>query len=135
MGQAPGTMWYHMHKHGSTTLNVNNTLIGAFIIEGKYDDQLNDFYKSTATNKNWWDLDEKKKYDKNVKVMVIQSVSVTPNLERAAGQGRPIFSVNGRRQPVVTMRPGEVQLWRIINGSARSGAYIVPPAPTATSPR
>jgi FtsP/CotA-like multicopper oxidase with cupredoxin domain len=133
MGQAPGTMWYHMHKHGSTTLNVNNTLIGAFIIEGKYDDQLMDFYKTTATNKNWWDLDEKQKYDKNVKVMVIQQVSVTPNLERAAGQGRPIFSVNGRRQPVVTMHPGEVQMWRIINGPARSGSYLVAPAPSATS--
>jgi len=124
MGQAPGTMWYHMHKHGSTTLNVNNTLIGAYIIEGKYDDQLKDFYKSTATNKNW-DLEEK--------VMVIQQVSVTPNLERAAGQGRPIFSVNGRRQPTLTMHPGEVQLWRIVNGPARSGSYIVAPSATATS--
>ena len=124
MGQAPGTMWYHMHKHGSTTLNINNTLIGAYIIEGKYDDQLKDFYKSTSTNKNW-DLEEK--------VMVIQQVSVTPNLERAAGQGRPIFSVNGRRQPALTMHPGEVQMWRIVNGPARSGAYIVPPAATATS--
>lgn len=124
MGQAPGTMWYHMHKHGSTTLNVNNTLIGAYIIEGKYDDQLKDFYKSTDTNKNWG-LEEK--------VMVIQQVSVTPNLERAAGQGRPIFSVNGRRQPTLTMHPGEVQLWRIVNGPARSGSYLVAPAPTATS--
>ena len=34
MGQAPGTHWYHAHKHGSTALNVSNGMAGAFIIEG-----------------------------------------------------------------------------------------------------
>ncbi|MEA2336525.1 MAG: hypothetical protein QOE82_532, partial [Thermoanaerobaculia bacterium] len=127
MGQAPGTMWYHMHKHGSTTLNVNNTLIGAFIIEGDYDDQLKDFYKADATHKNW---------DLTQKVMVIQEVGVTPNLERGPNQQKgPIdsFSINGLRHPTVTMHPGEVQLWRIINGGARSGVYFVAPTPSATA--
>jgi FtsP/CotA-like multicopper oxidase with cupredoxin domain len=116
MGQAPGTMWYHMHKHGSTTLNVNNTLIGAFIIEGKYDDQLKDFYKSTGTNKNWGLTEQ---------VMVIQQVGVTPNMERASNRAVTPFSVNGRRQPVVTMQPGQVQLFRIVNGGARSGVFFM----------
>jgi FtsP/CotA-like multicopper oxidase with cupredoxin domain len=127
MGQAPGTMWYHMHKHGSTTLNVNNTLIGAFIIEGQYDDELKAFYKGDATQKNW---------GLKQQVMVIQEVGVTPNLERGGNQQKgPIdsFSINGRRHPVVTMHPGEVQLWRIINGGARSGVYFVPPAASATA--
>ena len=34
MGQAPGTHWYHAHKHGSTALNVTNGMAGALIIEG-----------------------------------------------------------------------------------------------------
>ena len=42
MGQAPGTHWYHAHKHGSTALNVANSMTGAFIIEGaSYDGALN----------------------------------------------------------------------------------------------
>src|SRR5581483_10043006 len=44
MGQAPGTHWYHAHKHGSTAINVANGMTGAFIIEGQYDDDLNSFY-------------------------------------------------------------------------------------------
>ena len=44
MGQAPGIHWYHAHKHGSTAINVSNGMTGAFIIEGKYDDDLNRFY-------------------------------------------------------------------------------------------
>ena len=43
MGQAPGTHWYHAHKHGSTTIDVANGMTGAFIIEGKYDIDLNNF--------------------------------------------------------------------------------------------
>jgi FtsP/CotA-like multicopper oxidase with cupredoxin domain len=119
MGQSPGTQWYHMHKHGSTTLNINNGLIGAFIIEGKYDDQLNAFYKTTADHKNW---------DLRQQVMVIQELGVQPKMEHNQGPGARPFSVNGRREPTVAMRPGEVQMWRIVNGSSRSGAYFVAPA-------
>ena len=49
MGQAPGTHWYHAHKHGSTTIDVANGMTGAFIIEGGYDDALNSFYNAGWT--------------------------------------------------------------------------------------
>ena len=41
----------------------------------------------------------------------------------------PDFSVNGRLQPVIDMKPGEVQIWRIVNASGRSGAFFVGPPP------
>ena len=48
-GQAPGTHWYHAHKHGSTSLHIRNGLAGAFIIEssqeGGYDHFIRKFYK------------------------------------------------------------------------------------------
>ena len=109
MGQAPGTHWYHAHKHGSTALNVANGMIGAFIIEGQYDDDLHEFYGPG--------LEEQ--------VLMIQQLSAAPFplTNPAAFQpgsvGRPQLSVNGRLDPVVKMRPGEVQLWRIINGAFR----------------
>ena len=43
MGQAPGTHWYHGHKHGSTALNLANGMAGALIIEGDYDKTLEPF--------------------------------------------------------------------------------------------
>src|SRR5215210_3518150 len=42
--QAPGTHWYHPHKHGSTSIQVLNGMAGALIIEGAFDDWLNKFY-------------------------------------------------------------------------------------------
>lgn len=114
MGQAPGTHWYHAHKHGSTAINVANGMTGAFIIEGQYDDDLNTWYGEGWT--------------RTQPVMVINQLGVTPNLLRN-GPGRidkgPDFSVNGELKPVVNMRPGEVQMWRIVNTSGRAGAHFL----------
>jgi FtsP/CotA-like multicopper oxidase with cupredoxin domain len=116
MGQAPGTHWYHAHKHGSTAINVANGMTGAFIIEGQYDDDINAFY-----GVNW---------TRAQPLMVINQLGVTPNLERGAA-GRtdkgPDFSVNGQIKPVIQMRPGEVQMWRIINTSGRASALFAVP--------
>lgn len=113
MGQAPGTHWYHAHKHGSTTIDVSNGMTGAFIIEGKYDDDLDAFYGEDWTRK--------------AKLMIINQLGVSPNLERSSG-GRQdkgaTFSVNGAFRPIVRMRPGEVQMWRVVNTSSRAGAWI-----------
>ena len=48
MGQAPGTHWYHAHKHGSTALNLANGMAGALIIEGDYDATLKTYYQDKA---------------------------------------------------------------------------------------
>ena len=114
MGQAPGTHWYHAHKHGSTTINVSNGMTGAFIIEGPYDDYLNEQYK--AYGPQW---------TRRQPVLVINQLGTTPNLMKGQGQDRGNdFSINGRINPVITMAPGEVQLWRIVNSSSRAGVLF-----------
>src|SRR6185437_6290348 len=117
MGQAPGTHWYHAHKHGSTTIDVENGMTGVFIIEGAYDDALNSFYGQGWT--------------RTQPVLVINQLGVSPTV--TGGSAGPLpFSVNGRFQPVITMKPGEVQMWRIANTSPRGGVFIVGFAPPAT---
>ncbi len=116
MGQSPGTHWYHAHKHGSTAIDVNNGMSGAFIIEGKYDDEINEKYKAYGPY-----------FTRKVPVMVINQFGVSPNLKSPGGADRgPDFSVNGRVNPIVTMRPGEVQMWRIVNSSSRAGVNFSP---------
>jgi FtsP/CotA-like multicopper oxidase with cupredoxin domain len=122
MGQAPGTHWYHAHKHGSTALNVANGMTGIFIIEGQYDDDLRRFYGPQLREL----------------VMMLQQISSTPfpllsPLTGGPGAPRPPISVNGRRNPVVTMRPGEVQLWRIANGAFRDAVKFVSFNPEGSS--
>ena len=118
MGQAPGTHWYHAHKHGSTTINVSNGMTGAFVIEGPYDDDINAYYGA-----NWTRGDQQK-------VLVVQQLGGPPGLMTGAGGGPgPDFSVNGRLRPTISMAGGSVQMWRIANTAGRAGMFF--PAPTA----
>ena len=114
MGQAPGTHWYHAHKHGSTAINVSNGMTGVFIIEGRYDADFDAYYGAGWMRKQ--------------PVLMINQLGVSPNLF-AGSRGPQPLSVNGRPAPTVTMNSGEVGMWRIANGASRSGAYFVgPPA-------
>jgi FtsP/CotA-like multicopper oxidase with cupredoxin domain len=120
MGQSPGTHWYHAHKHGSTAIDVSNGMVGAFIIEGGYDDAISKYYDPNATDPLSW--------TRKQPVLVINQVGVSPNLMSGAGQDKgPDFSVNGRQNPIMTMAPGEVKMWRIVNASSRAGAYFIGP--------
>lgn len=104
MGQAPGTHWYHPHQHGSTTIHMLNGLAGAFIITGDYDDVL---------------LRTMPKVQQ--KVLVMQQFQTQPNLERGSGQLQ-YLNVNGQLHPVITMKPGEVQWWRLLNATVQANA-------------
>ncbi len=120
-GQAPGTHWYHAHKHGSTSLHILNGLAGAFVIEsnapGGYDHFIRDFYK-------WGDS-----YGDHEKILVFQHVDPDQNMLRGPHAVQTIV-VNGLLTPTIKMRPGEVQLWRFVNateGSVGSGSGIIYP--------
>jgi len=111
-GQAPGTHWYHAHKHGSTSLHILNGLAGALIIEsnaeGGYDHVIRKFY-------GWGNS-----YGDHEKILVFQQYDPTQNLQRAGGggprggKGTKQVLVNGKLTPTIAMKPGEVQLWRLV---------------------
>lgn len=121
MGQSPGTHWYHAHKHGSTSIQVFNGMAGALILEGnqpgEYDYVLNQSMPGIQQ-----------------KVLVLQEYSQQPNMEITGGANgsgggngsTPILLVNGQSVPVITMQAGEVQWWRLINGTVHraKGGFI-----------
>lgn len=123
MGQAPGTHWYHAHKHGAVALQLLNGMAGALIIEGEFDDQLNAIpglhgLKDTE------------------KVLVIQQIGDNINIQTdpQTGQpasplntcdgGNPLPLVNGQVQPTIEMKPGEIQRWRFVNATETQVAHL-----------
>lgn len=115
MGQCPGTQWYHAHKHGSTAINVMNGMVGAFIIEGDYDAALERVYPDLK---------------KTEKVLVIHNIGDRPNMAKGNIALGNFFSsssllVNGQTAPSITMRPGEIQLWRMINATIKAVTTVV----------
>jgi FtsP/CotA-like multicopper oxidase with cupredoxin domain len=118
-GQSPGTHWYHTHKHGSTSLHILNGLAGVLIIESTrpdgYDQVIRKYY-------NWGET-----YGDHEKIIVFQQFDTIQNLERTKnpkgggppnqGKGIKQVLVNGKLTPTITMKQGEVQLWRFINST------------------
>jgi FtsP/CotA-like multicopper oxidase with cupredoxin domain len=141
MGQAPGTHWYHSHKHGSTAINLYNGLAGALIITGKYDAQLAERYPRLKGPDRCAE-----------KVLISQVFEANPDLVlQALGKdaggakvvtgtkatmtnGTQVIAASAATQtpqvaPTIVMRPGEVQLWRIINAQVQAtinGAFTGP---------
>ncbi len=114
MGQAPGTHWYHAHKHGSVALQLLNGMAGALIIEGDFDTTLEGHLPGLRASE---------------KVMVIQQlgdniqVMPGPPTFTCAG-GDPLPLVNGQLQPTITMQPGEIQRWRFVNATMQQVAHL-----------
>ena len=117
MGQSPGTHWYHSHKHGSTALNSFNGMAGAFIIEGEYDDRLRAFYGGAG-------LEEKVLVLQQFSPMLNLLTASAPNGSSQTSHSAAMIFVNGQLNPVITMRPGQVQLWRIVNACAQAAVGL-----------
>jgi len=107
--QAEGTHWYHPHKHGSVSLQVANGMPGALVILGSFDKWLNDWYAKRGVK-----LTEK--------LMVAQQIQESSNL---FGKGpAPQILINGLLNPVLTVQPGEVQRWRIVNATMQKSGQL-----------
>ncbi len=113
--QAPGTHWYHPHKHGSTAVQVANGMAGLFIIDGPFDAYLNSHIPGLTE-----------------KVFVIQQIvdHVIPPPNGNANDSQVNSSrllpkyVNGQVNPTVRMRPGEIQRWRFLNATQHATSQI-----------
>lgn len=119
-GQAPGTHWYHAHKHGSTSLHMRNGLAGAFVIESSQEGGYDHFIRKSL---GWGAT-----YGDHEKIFVIQQYDSTSNLERSpqgTGKGSAQNLVNGQLTPTITMKPGEIQLWRLVNATEGNGAGVI----------
>lgn len=90
-----GTYWYHAHKHGSTAQQVGAGLSGPLIVEDK-PGTMPEYIEAA-----------------NEKIIMLMNQGVVV----AEPDG------GGAVDPVIKMRPGEVQRWRIINALGNATEY------------
>ncbi|MFT2097883.1 multicopper oxidase family protein [Marinomonas sp. 2405UD66-6] len=90
-----GTFWYHAHKHGATSRQVGRGLAGPLIIRDK-PGTMPDYIAQAPE-----------------KILMIMN----RGLVLAEPEG------GGQSSPTITMRPGEVQRWRIINAQAAGETF------------
>jgi FtsP/CotA-like multicopper oxidase with cupredoxin domain len=106
--QPGGIFWYHPHKHGGVAQQVRGGMAGMIIVRGKIDR-----VKEVAAAKE--------------QIMVLQAIELGADYKLLdpipdAGTDEAFFprkqilyTVNGVLTPRITMYPGEVQRWRLLN--------------------
>ncbi|HEY0106914.1 MAG TPA: multicopper oxidase family protein [Rhizomicrobium sp.] len=108
-----GTFWYHAHIHGSTAIQVSSSMEGAIIIEGGLDN-----VPQIKAAKDQIFVLQQISYDEHG--MLEDEDDMYDYWERTGSR----TMVNGQLVPVVTMRPGEVQRWRMIHAGVDESLYM-----------
>jgi FtsP/CotA-like multicopper oxidase with cupredoxin domain len=97
----PGTYFYHSHFHGSVAIQVASGMAGALIIEGELDR-----------------IPEIEAAEQVVLMFQTQRFNAAGLCEdyETLLVGDQVY-VNGQVRPVISMRPGQVQRWRMVNAA------------------
>lgn len=122
-----GTYWYHAHAHGSTAIQVGSGMAGALIVD---DDPATLPAKLQAANaREKVMLFSTILYDTAGRVDNIGAFFPDDTVtRRLCREGNPEctwqhshrrVTINGQIVPIIHMRPGEVQRWRLIDGAFR----------------
>ncbi len=105
-----GLNWYHPHRHGGVTQQLRAGMAGLLIVRGEIDR-----VKHVRAARE--------------RVMVLQSIEVGEDYqlldpipdpkphEAFFPRAHALYTVNGVLKPHVTMYPGEVQRWRLLNAA------------------
>lgn len=105
-----GLNWYHPHRHGTVSVQVLGGMAGAIVISGPLDE-----------------VPEVKAATEQILVfqriqtgppMVAQMASMHDNRFLSLNGWDTQFTTNGVVNPTLTMHPGEVQRWRMVNADA-----------------
>jgi FtsP/CotA-like multicopper oxidase with cupredoxin domain len=107
----PGTNWYHPHAHGSADVQIASGAVGALIIEGDFAD----VPEIAAAKERLLVLTE----------VAFDSFGTLEDFGTLFPETAARFlAVNGVREPTITMRPGEVQRWRMLHAGWQDDIFM-----------
>jgi FtsP/CotA-like multicopper oxidase with cupredoxin domain len=86
--QRPGLFWYHPHAHGFAAKQILGGMSGGLVVDG---------------------------FDELFPIVASLPEQFFLIKHAEPGGDREIISINGQLNPVVKIRPGEMQFWRIAN--------------------
>ncbi|NES21765.1 MAG: multicopper oxidase domain-containing protein [Symploca sp. SIO3E6] len=129
---APGTHWYHAHVHGTTALDLSNGIVGALIVQEPPGQEIlagapdvvmviqeilpaipcSSILSDDQCNTTPPPISPQQSQDRGV-------------YEQAGNKQSGTFLVNGREKPTLTIKKGEVQRWRLINGTGTPRGFMV----------
>jgi FtsP/CotA-like multicopper oxidase with cupredoxin domain len=97
---ASGLFWYHPHPHGLSDVQVRAGMSGALIVEGLLDS----IHALRGIRE---------------RLLLLKATQVEHGRFEILGIGKhAVRTINGQETPVIAIRPGDTELWRIANVTA-----------------
>jgi len=115
-----GLFWYHSHAHSLSDNQVRGGLSGAIIIKGN-EEYYGQFFKPTPPPPSTFAAPESKAIRlpfraNSLEPEITQQVMTFKDFNDVLGTGAEnCFVLNSQVNPKITIKPGEIQLWRIAN--------------------
>jgi bilirubin oxidase len=106
-----GTYWYHPHPDAQTGYQIAKGLVGAMIVRAKHDP-----VPASVRDRLLVLTDNRLLADGSLDIPRHQSVQGM--IDEVNGREGNVLFVNGSVMPTISIRPGEVQRWRVVNASA-----------------
>jgi FtsP/CotA-like multicopper oxidase with cupredoxin domain len=108
---SPGVYWYHPHGHHYTDMQLSQGQAGAIIVRGGLDN-----VPGIAGLRD--------------RLMVIQNPTIARGQVTSGQYLTPVhrlITINAQVQPVIDIKPGETQRWRLVNASSERFLSLVAP--------
>jgi len=125
----PGSHWFHPHKHGSTSSQVENGMAGSLVIQEAPNNAIVSGFPSQEARTQWEQAHDS--------VLMIQEIA-NYGVQQGQGNGQgnqpgiqggnanetsPTITVNGLQQPSYELEGGQLQRWRFVNAGANHRAF------------
>lgn len=106
-----GSYWYHPHHHGSADIQLSSGMAGTVIIE----DGPEQVPEITAAKDVTMVIGE----------MVFDGFGMVEGFDALFSETSVRFlTLNGQRAPTISMRPGEVQRWRLVHAGYQDDLFL-----------
>ena len=106
-----GTYWYHPHFHGSADIQVASGMVGAIVVEGDFADVP--------------EIAQARERVMLLTEVVFDAYSMIEDFGTLFPEDSTRFlAINGQRRPVIDMRPGEVQRWRLVGSQYQDNMFL-----------
>lgn len=106
-----GTYWYHPHHHGSADVQVASGMVGAIVVEGDFADVP--------------EIAQARERVMLLSEIVFDAFYMVEDFGTLFPETATRFlAINGQRRPVIDMRPGEVQRWRLVGSQYQNNMLL-----------
>jgi FtsP/CotA-like multicopper oxidase with cupredoxin domain len=129
-----GSYWYHAHAHGSTSIQVGSGMAGTIIVEDNPATTPKALLAANAREKIFvlqtLLYDEKGRLAKIAALFPGPSKPTPTQCDKASGNegtwpcSKRRITINGQIVPIITMKRGEVQRWRLVGAAFRESIHF-----------